>query len=39
MREMILVLVPIAVVVYFFRYPDQWNALGEWLASLLRHLQ
>jgi len=37
MRDLIWVIVPVAVVVYFIKYPDQFKALFEWFAALARH--
>jgi hypothetical protein len=32
MREWLLVLVPIALVIYFLVYPDQFHAITNWLT-------
>jgi hypothetical protein len=36
MREWLLVLAPVAVVIYFVIYPDQFAALVHWAGGLLR---
>ena len=36
MREWLLVLAPIAAIVYFLTYPSEFTALMNWLASLLQ---
>jgi hypothetical protein len=36
MREWLLMLVPVALIVYFVVYPHQFSALLTWLLGLIR---
>jgi len=36
MRDLVLILAPVAVVVYFARYPSQLPIFIHWLASWIR---
>jgi hypothetical protein len=39
MRDLIWVIIPVAVVFYFICFPDQFRALLEWCVMLTRHIQ
>jgi len=36
MRDWILVLIPVAIIVYFIVYPDQFSALMAWAMQWVR---
>ena len=36
MRDWILILLPVAVVVYFLVYPDAFSAVVAWVQSIVR---
>ena len=36
MRDLLLILSPVAIVLYFLVYPDQLKALTVWMASVLQ---
>ena len=43
MRDLMFMLAPVALIIYFVVYPDQFNALLTWagqfaLESMLRHI-
>lgn len=39
MKDMAMVVAPIAVVVYFICFPGQLSDLVEWIAMLAKHVQ
>jgi hypothetical protein len=36
MRDFILLLAPVAIVIYFLVYPNQFSSLTSWAMNLLR---
>ncbi len=36
MRDMVFIMLPVAAAVYFMVYPDQFQAVMDWMMSLVR---